>query len=527
MKITKIKNILAGASTIALGLVFVAPTVTKAQQNVTVSVDWNHPVAVSQTTSTTQLVESAYTIRGFSLYNQILDAAKDLHTDYTRIQYWYPFVKLAVAELDPPTSTTTSWDFTYMDTFMQDFFKVTRGHPLRVINVGTIPAWMFVTPAPVPYPQDPTVPDYNYSVGNLLTDPSGKQVADYFTRVFSWFTQGGFTDENGVFHGSYHHYKFPFWQILNEVQFEHALTAPQYVTIYDATVNAIHKIDPDVQFEGPEYENIATDAAVDFVKYFLNHANHQPGTPIDWLTFHNYVTPGTSPDDWENDMFGTEVGVAGEGADGFIASVKTVVQARDQLSPQTKISIDELGTFFGLDINSTAPYSSYPPLFWIASGAFHAYCYENIAKLGVNVVSMTQMVGYPNNSPSVAMLNWETGHPNARYWILKLLRDNFGPGDVLTNTTVNSSHVAAQSFGTSEGKKLLLINKSNATAQVTLPAGCSTTFTVVDEATSENPPRVETISNGVVTLAPFAVGIVGQPHQERHDHQGRDPENND
>jgi hypothetical protein len=38
---------------------------------------------------------------------------------------------------------------------------------------------------------------------------------------------------------------------------------------------------------------------------------------------------------------------------------------------------------------------------------------------------------------------------------------------------------------------------------------------------------VETISNGVVTLAPFAVGIVGQPHQERHDHQGRDPENND
>jgi hypothetical protein len=86
--------------------------------------------------------------------------------------------------------------------------------------------------------------------------------------------------------------------------------------------------------------------------------------------------------------------------------------------------------------------------------------------------------------------------------------------------------VAPQSFGTSEVKKeLLLINKSNATATVTLPEGCSTTFIVVDDASSEN-PRVETISNGVVTLALLVVGVVGQPHRDRNgdDDKGHDRE---
>jgi hypothetical protein len=309
--------------------------------------------------------------------------------------------------------------------------------------------------------------------------------------------------------------KFPFWQVLNETLFEHSLTPQQYVTIYDATVNAIHKIDPEVQFMGPEYLGINNATAFNFIGYFLNHGNHVPGTPIDWLTFHNYIASGTSPDTWEDTLFGTGVQDYGQAADAFTASVRDVIRMRDQLSPQTKISIDEQGVFYTTYTNSTAPLSSYPPLFWVASGAFHVYTYENLAKLGIEVLSMTQMVGYPNNSPAVAMLNWETGHPNARYWILKLLPDNFGPGDVLVDTTVNSSRVAAQAFFTSEGQKLLLINKSNAAVQVMLAnSRDASTLTVVDESTGENPPRVEKVSNGVVTLAPFAVGVLGDSRRE-------------
>ncbi len=93
--------------------------------------------------------------------------------------------------------------------------------------------------------------------------------------------------------------------------------------------------------------------------------------------------------------------------------------------------------------------------------------------------------------------------------VLKLVTDNFGPGDTLVDTEVTSKNIAAQAFVTSNGEKLLLINKSDATVDVALPKLSGTeTFTVVDENSGENPPRVEAVSNGKVTLAPFAVGVV-------------------
>lgn len=36
----------------------------------------------------------------------------------------------------------------------------------------------------------------------------------------------------------------------------------------------------------------------------------------------------------------------------------------------------------------------------------------------------------------VALINWTTGAGNARYWVLKLLIDEVGPGDRLMKTTV-------------------------------------------------------------------------------------------
>jgi hypothetical protein len=387
MNLSHPKNLLAAF--MALGICVLSPTMANAQQPASVNVDWHKKGIVSKTVPTTQHLASAYTIRGVPLYNEVFQALEDLDTDYTRLQLWFPFPKLVVAELDPPTKTSTSWDFTYMDTMVEDFFKATHG-PRRVINVGTIPAWMFVTPKPTTYPADPSVYDSNYNQGNQLVDPTGQQVADYFARVFSWYTQGGFTDENGVFHGSYHYYKFPIWQILNETPLEHGLTAQQYVTIYDATVAAIHKIDPTVQFSGPDHTNIADDANFNFVTYFLNPANHRPGTPIDWLTFHNYPIAGASPDAWENTLFGTEVssypglGPTGMATDAYVAAVQRMVQVRNQLSPKTRISMDELGNFYTADgifnANPNTPYSSIPARYWVASGAYWAFYEADVVK---------------------------------------------------------------------------------------------------------------------------------------------------
>jgi len=66
----------------------------------------------------------------------------------------------------------------------------------------------------------------------------------------SWYTKGGFTDENGKRHESGNHYSFPYWEVLNEIDFEHSTTPEDYAKRYDAIVEGIHKVSPDTKFMG-------------------------------------------------------------------------------------------------------------------------------------------------------------------------------------------------------------------------------------------------------------------------------------
>ena len=44
------------------------------------------------------------------------------------------------------------------------------------------------------------------------------------------------------------------------------------------------------------------------------------------------------------------------------------------------------------------------------------------------------------------MIDWDDAQPNARYWALKLIIDNFRPGDKLVETSSDSGYVTAQAF---------------------------------------------------------------------------------
>ncbi len=113
-----------------------------------------------------------------------------------------------------------------------------------MVNFCLIPQWMFKTEKPVAYPSDPDSFTFGYEQGTELRDPSGKEVGDYFARFISWYTKGGFTDENNVYHKSGYHYELPWWGVLNEVDLEHFTTPEQYTLRYDAIVDAIRKVSP-------------------------------------------------------------------------------------------------------------------------------------------------------------------------------------------------------------------------------------------------------------------------------------------
>ncbi|MGH9401908.1 MAG: hypothetical protein ACRD2P_07370 [Terriglobia bacterium] len=203
-----------------------------------VTVNWDKVTGASKTTPTLQVVVNPPLRRGSAIHNRDFEALHNLGADYVRYVPWLPYPKLAVAELEPPANGKTSWDFSLIDPMMEDFMDATAGRSV-IINFSTIPQWMWKTPKPVPYPADPNQVTWRYEQGTELVDPTMKQVADYYGRLVSWYTRGGFKDEYGREHKSDHHYKIAYWEILNEVDFEHRMSPEFYTHLYDAIAGAI------------------------------------------------------------------------------------------------------------------------------------------------------------------------------------------------------------------------------------------------------------------------------------------------
>jgi hypothetical protein len=468
----------------------------------TVSIAWEKTVAVSKSTPTLQVVVNPMLRPGSSMHDGSRAALKAIHANYVRFVPWLPYPRLAVAELAPPAGAGTSWDFSLIDPLVKDFVEGTGDAP-TVMNFSTIPAWLFKTDKPVTSPADPNEVDWDYTQGTELRDPSGRELGEYFARLVSWYTHGGFTDENGKVHTSGLHYDFPIWEVLNEVEFEHAMTPQQYTERYDAIVHAIHAVSPKMQFMGLALEAPSENGA--WFEYFLTPANHRPGTPLDYISYHFYATPAPkeSPDTWQYSFF--------DQADRFLATVRYVELIRKRLSPSTKTDANEIGSILPGDPGSlTGPPPEIPDSYWNASGAMFAYLFANLARQGIDIVGESQLIGYPSQFPSVTMIDWRNSRPNARYWVLRLLVDHFHPGDQLVETKVDGGpDIFAQGFVTPAGKTLLLVNKRNSPIEVTLPAtalgGVSMT---VDGASGENPPRESRLADTKLALAPFAVATV-------------------
>lgn len=469
-----------------------------AQQSSKLEIRWDKVTTVSKSTPTLQVVVNPPLRPGEALGVASYSAIRELGADYVRYVPWLPYPKLAVAELEPPTPQKTSWDFSLIDPMTRDFLAATEGHP-AILNFSTSPAWLYKTEKQVTYPADPNKVVWDYTQGTELRDPSGKELGDYYARLVSWYANGGFSDENGVRHESGYHYKVPVWEVLNEVEFEHKMTVEQYTSRYDAIVSAIHKISPETKFMG-----MALAAPSDnpqYFEYFLNPANHKPGTPLDYISYHFYASPSKEQtlDSWQYTFF--------DQANGFLNTVRYAETIRKRLSPNTKVDLDELGVILPTD-NKAGDDVPPPAAYWNLCGALYADLFIELSKMHIDLIGMSQMIGYPTQFPSVSMMDWRTNEPNARFWVLKLIKDSLHSGDQLVDTTSGTGDVAAQAFLTPRGRKLLLANKRNRPVEVEIPDADKAAARTVDEQTGDGPARMVKPADGKVTLEPFAVTLV-------------------
>jgi hypothetical protein len=332
-----------------LALVFtctpVRPSPT-ADQPGKLTASWDKLTGVSQTTPTLQVVVNPPLRRGTPVHDNAFKALRDLQADYVRYVPWRPYPKLGVAELEPPRDGKTSWDFTLIDPMTIDFLEATKGHSV-ILNFSTIPAWMFRTDKPVAYPADPNQVTWSYTQHTELKDPTLKEIADYYARLLAWYTQGGFTDEFGQRHESGHHYAISHWEVLNEPELEYPASPEMYTRIYDAVVEAMRRVQPQIKFVGVSLARPGSHPA--YFEYFLDPKNHKPGIPLDYISYHFYAhpSPDESPEVQQHTAFAQ--------ADGFLNVVRYIESIRKRLSPETRTMINEIGA-----ISAEIPLSANP-----------------------------------------------------------------------------------------------------------------------------------------------------------------------
>jgi hypothetical protein len=469
-----------------------------------VTVNWSSATLESRSSLSIQVCPEPPMRRGSPIHDQLFGALRNLKADLARLQPWHPYPKLAVAELDPPKDGKTFWDFSVIDPIVVDFYAAAEGRPV-MLNFGTIPEWMFKTDKPVAYPADPDEIDWNYAQGKQLRDPTLKEVVDYYHRLASWYMKGGFTDEYGTLHESGHHFKIDYWEVLNEVNIEHDLSPELYSSIYDAVVSDLRKLDPEMKFSGLAMAGPSNEAEYyRYYEYFLNRKNHKPGIPLDMISFHFYSTPAAdeSMEVQQHTIFAQ--------AEWFLGAVRHVDSIRQRLSPNTKTYINELGTF-SADPRSMDP--KLPPSFWTLSGSMFAYVYPRLVEDGIDVIGAAELIDYPGQYPGTTLVDWQSGKPNARYWVVKLLKENFGPGDKLAATKSPDDTVLAQGFLSPKGEhKILLVNKRNHDISVSLPGAANSKIEYVDQTTGWEPPGSAILRNDSVTLRPQAVAVVTLPY---------------
>ncbi len=266
-----------------------------------------------------------------------------------------------------------------------DFFKATEGHS-TILNFSTIPAWLFKTDKPVTYPADPDQVIWNYTQGKDLREGGLQDLADYYARLVSWYTKGGFTDRQGKRHTSDFHFKIPYWEVFNEPDIEHETSPQDYTARYDAVVGGDSRRVARDQVRRPGAGR-SQRRIPEMFEYFLDHKNHRPGTPLDMISYHFYATPAAAetPDHWQYTFF--------DQADGFLNTVRYVEQIRKRLSPETRTTLDEIGSILPGD---PAGKETIPDIYWNASGALYAYVYLEAMRMGIDIVGESQLGRLPD-----------------------------------------------------------------------------------------------------------------------------------
>ena len=106
------------------------------------------------------------------------------------------------------------------------------------------------------------------------------------------------------------------------------------------------------------------------------------------------------------------------------------------------------------------------------------------------------------------MVDWNTGAPNARFRVLELLKNNFGPGDRIVEGRSASPYVYALPYITIAGEhKVLLVNKRDRDIEIEMPQLVKQAR-VVNRETGSSEPKTEAPGAKTIRLRGLEVAVL-------------------
>jgi hypothetical protein len=365
-------------------------------------------------------------------------------------------------------AATTSWDFAALDIQVAALQGNTAFPDTNIMQfTGNVePWWWFANCTSTRCP-----------CGSALADPTGAMIAEYHSRILDWYTKGGFTDELGAYHHSGYNFSFGYLELMNEVDGHCNIfigtTAVErvrhWITIYDASATLLKANHPTTKLIGLCTAGQHSDDDSVTWRTFLNRSEHAPGTPwpIDGVAFHSYIA-AAKPPTWQG--WSARLVRAARGA--FISST-AAARAIKEVSPATKVFMDEVGILLGCDapFNVSATLGVHGSLssWWNVQSVIWAMYVMEMGAAGVDMLGASQFVGWTAGPPGtpvgipaananggtpfqpqvtaggncaeMSMVDWTTGNFNSRSWSMKMIIDAMGHGDkevLVTNVTRDS-----------------------------------------------------------------------------------------
>ena len=95
---------------------------------VPIAVDWSKDLRTLGTVLTTHVWTSPQQQKGKPLYEKLNEALKNFDSTHQRFLPWFTHPRTAVPEIDPPTDTATSWNFSRLDPYVEDFMRINEGN---------------------------------------------------------------------------------------------------------------------------------------------------------------------------------------------------------------------------------------------------------------------------------------------------------------------------------------------------------------------------------------------------------------